>query len=455
MFEAPPHSLEAERWVLGSILIDEYAIIEVKSIINSWDFYNKNNADVFQIMVELSEEWKHIDLLTVREALNDKWLLERIGWNLFLADLTNETFTSANIVQYADIVKSKSSLRKLIQISDEIKLYANGSENINIWIYNFAEKILDIKVETDDDKSIDKDIYALMWYLEERKGKELFWWSWWENLKFLDKYTKWIRKKKTYRLWAWSNVWKTQFTYWIINNLLKQWAKVAFFTLENDKEFTYCNILANHQQVNSYLLEKWECEADIDYLKKQEWRFYLIDDCYDLSQIYSKILQLKPDVVFLDYVWLVDMKLVKETDKYTEYSKSVQKFVKKSWVSWIDLSNLSKEQEEEKNIREQWHFYWSWFLKQNTDVWIHMCYYKPFYEYKKKALWLWDEDEFSKIFSTVPDNERDELRNLQVIQIIISKNRWWTKFVEWIFKVNFNKWALLKEATPEELDKWK
>lgn len=417
------------------------------------DFYFEDNKKVFQAIKKLKEDNKVVDLLTLRNQLDEDWCLDMIWGNLWLVDYTNASVSTAHQEEYINILKKERKRINLIRETNNFMLYLQNTDNPNGEVYNFANRILSENTMSDDNYNTDTDIYNLMSYLDDRKGKEIFWFSWWDNLAFLDRYTKWIQKGRTYRIGAPSNLGKSQLMYWVINNLLKQDAKIAFFTLENDKSFTYSNILANYQGVNSYRIEDWTVQADIDYIKSKDWKLFIIDSCYEINEIFTKCMELKPDVVIIDYIWLVQIKKVKEDDKYTEYSKQVQEFVKKSRVSWLDLSNLPKNQEDEEQIRATWWYYGSSFLRNNTDVGIHLTYYKPFYEWKKQKL-QWDDD-FEAIFTWISWEEKDIVRNYQVAHLIITKNRIWTAKVETIYKIDFNKWGRYVEATPDELVKWK
>ena len=170
----------------------------------------------------------------------------------------------------------------------------------------------------------------------------------------------------------------------MIVDLLDQGKRVAFFSLENDKTFTICNIMANKENVNSYAVEDGTHSVDFGWLDKHKSSFYLIDDEHDMSRIQARILEIKPDVVFLDYIGLVDIRGVKEEEVYTKYAKSMQKFVKKTGISLIDLSNLPVTATEE-TVRQSGQFFGSSFLKNNTDVGLHLFYYTPFYEWRKNS----------------------------------------------------------------------
>lgn len=119
----PPHSTDAERSVLGSILIDKDGIIQVAGLLAKEDFYDPSHAIVYDAMLDLFSRNRPIDSVTVREVINDRKELETIGGNAFLAELMSSVFTSANIYQYAQIIKNKSVLRKLIRAGNEIVMH--------------------------------------------------------------------------------------------------------------------------------------------------------------------------------------------------------------------------------------------------------------------------------------------------------------------------------------------
>lgn len=162
-----------------------------------------------------------------------------------------------------------------------------------------AEELLML---SSDGSNYDKKevVKATQEYLAERCGKELFGYSWGPKFGFLDKYTKGIQKGRTYRIGAVSNLGKTQFAYNICVSLMEQGKKVAFFTLENDRPFTVTNVMANAMGVNSHKVEDGSVNADFSVLDKGE--LVIIDDTYELGKVFAKVMELKPDVVILDYV---------------------------------------------------------------------------------------------------------------------------------------------------------
>ena len=115
-----PHSPEAEQSVIGSMIMSRDAIVEASEIITGADFYQQQYGMVFEAMIELHDEGKAVDLITLQERLKEKDLPPEISSMEFVRDLLSAVPTSANVKYYAEIVAEKSMLRKLIKTTEEI-----------------------------------------------------------------------------------------------------------------------------------------------------------------------------------------------------------------------------------------------------------------------------------------------------------------------------------------------
>lgn len=115
-----PHSPEAEQSVIGSMIMSRDAIVEASEIITGADFYQQQYGMVFEAMIELHDEGKAVDLVTLQERLKEKDLPPEISSMEFVKDLLSAVPTSANVKYYAEIVAEKSMLRKLIKTTEEI-----------------------------------------------------------------------------------------------------------------------------------------------------------------------------------------------------------------------------------------------------------------------------------------------------------------------------------------------
>lgn len=115
-----PHSIEAEQAVVGSMLMDRDAILTSSEIISGEDFYQKAYGVVFDAVVEIFNEGKPVDLITLQTRLKEKDVPAEISSLEFVRDLVTAVPTSANVKYYAEIVAGKSMLRRLIKLNDDI-----------------------------------------------------------------------------------------------------------------------------------------------------------------------------------------------------------------------------------------------------------------------------------------------------------------------------------------------
>ena len=116
-----PHSVEAEQSVIGSMLMGREAIMTASEILTSEDFYQHQYGIVFDAMVELFNEGKAVDVITLQNRLREKDVPPEISGMEFVRDLLNAVPTSANVRYYATIVSEKAMLRRLIRLSEEIE----------------------------------------------------------------------------------------------------------------------------------------------------------------------------------------------------------------------------------------------------------------------------------------------------------------------------------------------
>ncbi|MCB7304159.1 replicative DNA helicase [Bariatricus massiliensis] len=116
----PPHSIEAEQSVVGAMLMDKDAITSAAEIICGDDFYQTAYGVIFDSVVELFNEGKPVDLITLQDRLKEKDVPEEISSLEFVRELVAAVPTSANVKYYAEIVAEKAMLRKMIKMNEEI-----------------------------------------------------------------------------------------------------------------------------------------------------------------------------------------------------------------------------------------------------------------------------------------------------------------------------------------------
>jgi len=138
----PPQNLEAEKSVLGAVLLDPEAIYKVSEIISAEDFYDKTNGLIFASCIELFSGQKAVDVLTLSAVLKKKKKLASVGGVKFLSDLVSSVPTSAHVEEYANLVKDASIRRRIISLAGKLEKMSYQEDNELTELLNEAEKSL-------------------------------------------------------------------------------------------------------------------------------------------------------------------------------------------------------------------------------------------------------------------------------------------------------------------------
>lgn len=145
----PPQDTEAEESVLGSIMIDKKAIIKVADFLIPQDFYRRNNAQIYEAMLDLFAKDEPIDLLSLSSKLKERGQLEEIGGRSYLTSLVNTVPTASHVAHYAKIVSRKRILRDLISVSSEInELGFDENTEVDFLLDKAEEKIFRVSQQS-------------------------------------------------------------------------------------------------------------------------------------------------------------------------------------------------------------------------------------------------------------------------------------------------------------------
>ncbi|GAB6137172.1 replicative DNA helicase [Halanaerobaculum tunisiense] len=143
--KVPPHSLDAEKSTLGSMLLDKDAIAKAIEVLNGDDFYWQSHATIFRAIGQLFDQGEPVDLVTINQELREEEELEDVGGASYITSLVNSVPTAANIEHYAQIVEEKSILRRLIKVSSEIsQLGYSGEKSADSLLDEAESKIFEI-----------------------------------------------------------------------------------------------------------------------------------------------------------------------------------------------------------------------------------------------------------------------------------------------------------------------
>ena len=141
----PPQNMDAEKSVLGSLMIDPKAMHIIVDILHPEDFYHSKHGMTYEAMLDLFEAKEPIDILTLSSKLSEKNILTDIGGKAYLSELVNSVPSASNVKHYAEIVHKKSILRNLIESSNHIsQLGYNEEEELDSVLDEAEKKIFGI-----------------------------------------------------------------------------------------------------------------------------------------------------------------------------------------------------------------------------------------------------------------------------------------------------------------------
>ena len=354
-----PHSVEAEQSVIGSMIMDRDAIMTASEVITSEDFYQSQYGVLFDAMLELYNEGKPVDLVTLQERLREKDVPPEISSLEFVRDLLDAVPTSANVRHYATIVQEKSMLRKLIKVNEDI---ANTC-------YLAREKTEDILEETE------KKIFDLLQYRSTGDFvpiKQVV-------LNALDKIEKASKNKGTvtgiptgfidldYKtsgfqpsdlilIAARPSMGKTAFVLNVAQHMaFKEGKTVAIFSLEMSKEQLVNRLFSLESKVDSQALRTGNL-TDEDWAKLIEGAAVvgksnlIIDDTPGISiaELRSKCRKFKLEhdlgIIIIDYLQLMSGGKHSESrqQEISEISRSLKAVARELNVPVVALSQLSR-----------------------------------------------------------------------------------------------------------------
>ncbi len=175
----PPHSVEAERTVLGALILDPDAITQVAGVLEPNDFYDPVLANIYAAIRGLYELGTPIDFLTVTQALNDNKKIQEIGGSAFLAELAGAVPTASHVAVYAKIVREKGVKRHAAKVGRQIEQIASDSEKSADEVIESAEQgILQLSRQSTDSKPVDLielrderyEHYTAIYQAEDKEG---------------------------------------------------------------------------------------------------------------------------------------------------------------------------------------------------------------------------------------------------------------------------------------------
>lgn len=364
----PPHSVEAEQSVLGSILLDKEAMISVSETLVPEDFYKEAHKVIYESMLKLYNSQSEIDLITLTDELRDQGYLDDIGGIAYITSLSTVVPTTSNIKYYVNIVKEKSISRQLISAANDIiNLGYDGSAKVEYILENAEKKIFDISQEraTNDFQPINQVISEALSMLEKLYEEKNDVTGLTTGFRDLNKKINGLQRSDLLLIAARPAMGKTAFALNLVQNAaLKGDASVAVFSLEMSKEQLVQRMIASQSTVELKKI-KTGTLADNDWPRITDGMAILsgakihIDDTpgIKISELRSKCRKLKIekglDLVLIDYLQLMEGEGQNESrqQEIAKISRSLKILAKELDCPVVALSQLSRAPEQRADHR--------------------------------------------------------------------------------------------------------
>lgn len=439
----PPHDIEAEQAVIGSMLTDKDAVMTAVEKLTENSFYRDDNKAIFEAIINLYNRAEPIDIVTVKDELTSMGLFEKVGGLEYLVMLPDKVPTTANVEKYIKIVEEKSTLRSLIKTANEIiDLGYNQTEDVEDIMASSEKKIFDI-IQKNNQKSYTpiKDVLIESFTkLEELYNQKTRITGVPTGFIELDYKTAGLHGSDLILIAARPAMGKTAFALNIAANAaLRANTPVAIFNLEMSKDQLVDRILCMEAMVDSNKIRTGKLEED-DWSKLagvvgplSDSNIY-IDDTPGISimEIRTKCRKLKMEknigLIVIDYIQLIQASSKKSATReqeISEISRSLKILAKELNVPVIALSQLSRAVEQRpdhrpmlSDLRE------SGAIEQDADI----------------VMFLYRDDYYNK------DSEEKDIS-----EVIIAKHRGGsTGTVKLLWMGNYTKFVNLARGFEEE-----
>jgi len=403
----PPHAIEAEMSLLGSILLDPQIIGDIILIVRSGEmFYKPANGAIFDAMVELYDKHASLDIVQLNQLLSDRNVLEAVGGLNYLVELANAVPTATNATYYARLVRDKAMIRQLIECAGDIVHEAYNSpedaqdilEQAEQQIFHIAEHADHAQVE-----SLHDLIKLAMETLDANEGKALTGVA--SGFADLDNITSGLQRGELIIIAARPSMGKTAFALNMAEQTAMRGEPIGFFSLEMSKQQLVQRLLAARSGIDSQRLRR-------NMLRTEDYRALMvacdelmeapiyIDDTPGLTllQLRAKARRLKQrhdiQAVFIDYLQLMSIgkRVESRQMEVSEISRGVKAMARELDVPVVCLSQLNRSPEQREghkprmsDLRE------SGSIEQDADV-ISMLHREAYY-HQSDPQWLEENED--------------------------------------------------------------
>jgi replicative DNA helicase len=360
----PPQSIEAEQSVLGALLIDRDAVVEVAEVLRAEDFYRNHHGTIYAAILELYERREPVDIVTVSEVLEREGALEQVGGSAYLTSLINLTPTAVNAVYYGRIVERKAVLRNLIGAAGKIAAIgyeesADISESIDRaeqQLFAVSQKRVESGFSTL--RALLHAAYDRLDYLHQHKGEVS---GIRTGFKDLDQLTTGLQRSDLVIVAARPSIGKTSLALNFAEHAaVREGKTVGVFSLEMSKEQLVLRLLSSVANIDSQRLRTGFLE-EMDFTRLAPAMNTLaeapvyIDDTPNITtmELRTKARRLQAesglDMIIVDYLQLMTSSLnnkdANRVQEVSEITRGLKALARELEVPVVALSQLSRQPE--------------------------------------------------------------------------------------------------------------
>jgi replicative DNA helicase len=369
---ALPHSAEAERAILGAVLLDNSLISQAVELLRPEDFYVPSHRRIFIAMIALFERGAEINPILIGEELKKENALESAGGISFITNLTYGLPHSTNIAHYAKVVRGKSMLRQLIRAANKITQEALDQEEEPEIILDHAEQAI---FQLADERIRQGFVHVkpvaeqLLEKIQEMEGRAALLTGLTTGFADLDKMTSGLQRSDLIILAARPSMGKTSFALMLAENAaIQAGAVVGVFSLEMSKEALVMRMLCSQGNIDAQRFRN-------GFLSRPEWaqiakslgtladaRIFLDDTpAISVLEMRAKIRRLaaeqkKLDLIIVDYLQLMSgaaKRVESRQQEVSQISRELKSLAKEMNVPLVALSQLSRAPEARSDHRPQ------------------------------------------------------------------------------------------------------
>lgn len=357
----PPHDLEAERFVLGAMMLDQDAIMDVIDKLRPDDFYSKEHEEIYKAFIEMYRRGVRVDQMTTRAQLEKNHTLELVGGSTYLSRLCSDAIVPGNATYYADVVIAKSRMRLLIHEADRMRKSAyDGREDAEVILDRAEQGIFNIAHRTQRRNYTDiRDVLQMnIQHIQELQANPNPLPGITSGFRDLDRILSGFHKTDLVILAARPGMGKTAFALNVAMNAARAGNSVMIFSMEMSKEqlgerilSMSSNVEMEHLKTGNIHDDEWmsisNAQDSFDEMNIQ------IDETPDISvlEMKNKCRRLKSerglDLVVIDYLQLMSLGAGSDNrnNEISAITRSIKIMAKELDVCVILLSQLSRNAE--------------------------------------------------------------------------------------------------------------